>query len=125
MFDSITYILIGAWQGSFSLVLCVVGVLLMTLPYLVQPVLGYKCRFIISYLFIVLGIAGIVFTLRLAHQEVSMHQYQQLRALASANPLANATWTRHIQTQAPITNIDYFLLERRIIQHKHRVMISS
>ena len=113
----ITFTLMGAWQGSVSILLCVIGIMLITLPYLVQPVMGFKMRSMIGSTLVILGILGFVKTASLANQEISADKYIQLTLQATHNKTAQEIFNSHLQGRA-ITNMEYYQLQRTIKQQK-------
>lgn len=116
MFTHLTFVLVGVWQGSASLILLVLGILLITMPYLVQPVFGCKFRSILGSIIFILGLIGIVNVVLFAHQEISDTKYQQLSFLANKSHAANAINNLHTKDKYMVTNIEFFELVRGIRQ---------
>lgn len=110
--DYIPYFFNASWPGYFSLLLVLMGIYLCRLPYLVQPVHGFKFRYIFGWLLIIAGITGAICIITISQKEITPDKYKELAKKAQNNQEVSRLINEYKHKK--ISEIEYFTLNRKI-----------
>ncbi|MFN3234121.1 MAG: hypothetical protein ACE365_01750 [Gammaproteobacteria bacterium] len=119
------YLFLGPWQSIASILLIIIGLIVVTLPYLVHPVHGFKFRTLFGLTLILAGAIGIGCVFILGHQEITPEQYHVLIQEARTSDAAKKLIASHVEKQQKIRQLDFFLLQKKLAKQRHQQLIKE
>lgn len=113
------YLLLGPWLGKVALLLAVIGVTLLLIPNLTQPIHGYKIRKILGC-FIIICAFSIASALLINGQEpISSEQKSSLVKAIEKTHEGNMVFEHYGTNFDELTKIDYVALSKALQRKRH------
>lgn len=113
------YLLLGPWLGKVALLLMVLGIALLLIPDLTQPIHGYKIRKIAGFFVLLCAFLGSSWVLVEGHKPISHYHTKKLHDAINQTSEGNSVFASYDKDWGELTEIDYVTLKKFLARKSH------